>query len=189
MGKTTNKAHRDGCIVYDALSVLSFPGYTPGGSVANSVIAARLPLMVAMKFYAVVISCASGTTVTAFNVIRDTAADASPTNPIGTNDNSATYTLTGNVLTGGGYPPTVAATGTAFFAADQAVTIVAGVPQSFFFPNYDVIWPQNALLTLRLVASGAAGLVQVNLLGKPYDIQPQRPSGETAGFAPSTDIV
>src|ERR1700682_1270264 len=109
--KTLNKDRDTSSIRFDALSVLTFPGYTPGGAVANSVIASFMALPCAFKFYAVsVVQLTGANFITAFNVIRDSAADGSPTNPIGTNDNSSTYTLTGNAVTGGGWPPTVAAT-------------------------------------------------------------------------------
>lgn len=168
MAKTKNKFHVDDAAAYDALETFDFDTVTPAGAVTNAAISARYPLPIAVKFDGVVIVQATGTNlVTAFNVIMFTAADATPSNPTGTPDTQGA---------GGSVPPAVAANGTAFFAADQAVTLVADVPQFFPIakPNNDVIYPQNALLTLRLVSAGAGGACKVVLLGRIFDIHQYR---------------
>lgn len=136
----------------------------------------------------IVSTLATTYTVSAVNVCMGTIAEAGEAQP----DNSQ----------GGQTPPTFASNGNCVFSAngapnDQQVSLTAytpvwlGVPP----PGFDVIWPQGACMTLRYSsASGAAGAIYVNVLGKYFDPIPFRPSSIVnslggVAFDPRTDIA
>jgi hypothetical protein len=168
---TLAKAHLPRSVGYDSLFVLPFAPYTPGGTVANSVICSVLSLPVACKIFAVSIVTTEATHptyLTNFNVIWGTAADGTPSNPAGS-------------------AGTAHVTGDAMAATDFAITTAQDVPQTFFPDVWDAYWPQNTELTLRLVvATGAIAVVNVSLLCAAFDINPR---STVTTWSPTQDIL
>jgi hypothetical protein len=191
MSKTRNKGHLDDALQFDGLSVAQFPQFTPGAAVANSAITGIWVAPCAIKIQGVTVTQRTGANfLTAVNIEMGTAADGGVA---GTPDTSDVFTITGAGGVTGGYPPTLAVANNTLFGADQVITsLLADVPQTFMVPTtaagnlYDIIWPQGALLTLRVVTAGAGGLATVSFLYKPFDIKPYLPRSTTLNLA--TDI-
>lgn len=151
-------------ITYDNIQTMDMDTYTVVASQANTAVQTYAPLPLNVKIFGCAIVASSSTSgVTAFNIVMGIGAESGVA---AIADNSEAV----------GWPPYVQVNGTSLFTTDQAVTLVAGVPQSFAATTFDAIWPKNALLTLRVVSGGAVnGIIKVKLLFKPYDIQPQSP--------------
>lgn len=187
---TIGKNHEAFGLRYDTLETLHTFSTTVTASLTTASVVDRWPVATACKIMGVSVNttAASPDAISAFNICMGTGAESGEGQP----DNSQSGTV----------PPTVAAAGNCVFSsagapADVAVTMAADTPQYFGVPppGFEVIWPQNALLTLRVASgSGGTGAIQVTVLGKYYDIIPWRPSSipNAAGgvtFDPRYDIA
>ena len=160
---TYEKASTPRSVVYDSLDMPGFDTITVAASQANTAVQALIPLPVNVKVYGAAIVGGTATAgVTSFNVVLGAGAETG----VPPSDNVESV----------GYPPTTAAAGNQLFAADQAVTLVANVTQTFGAAVQDAVWPKGGVLTLRVVSSaGGAGTLKVVLLTKPYDTKPYLP--------------
>lgn len=150
--------------VYDGVLLMDVDSYTVVASQTNTTVSSYTPLAANVKIMGCCIVASSSTNgVTAFNVVLGTGAETG----LAPADNSETA----------GYPATTAAAGNSVFATDQAVTLVAGVPQLFSFPVPDAIWPKGGLITSRFVTGATvAGIVKIKMMIKIFDNNPQAPS-------------
>lgn len=169
--QTRGKQRSPTVVQFDSLQTLSFPAITLANNQLITTVAASIALPTNYKFYRlqyVYTSAAAGTAN--LNIVLGTGAEGA----VGTPDN-----------TEAGGTVTVAPAGAILFAADQALTQTNNTPTQINVPapNFDVIWPSNGLLTLRIAGgAAAAGVLQVSLLGKPVDTGTTVPKPINAAF-------
>jgi hypothetical protein len=96
-----------------------------------------------------------------------------------------------------GYPPTaaqMAQPGNILFASDQQLNgSSAPVANTLYMiyvpaPYFDIIWPPNSAITLRVSsgASASGGVLYCSLIYKVYDIHPYQPNGGNPFVANAT---
>lgn len=169
-------------VLFGALQHIDYDIVTLAINQTNATVQALLLLPFACKVPLVTVmadSAASG--VTAFNIVLGNAAEAGAL----VTDNSDQYgsyalnTTAGLSLfqNGGNTAP-----------ADKAVALVAYTPQTFATSVPDAVFPQNTVLSLRLVTGGAiTGKVKVALGIVPVDVKPMNPQYGNA-FSWATDV-
>ena len=176
---TKGKTHLPNGIGYDQLSVLDFDAITLGANQVSTTVFVPQALPVNIKIFSLT-ALLTGTVAgsASVNVCLGTAAE----NGLGPPDNSLA----------GVTPPATAAAGNCLFATDQALTMTANTPQIFYPINdgWDIIWPKNGLLGLR-VPTGAAttGTLKVTLAVVVYDLKPWRPQPSDSSFAPGANTL
>lgn len=180
--KTKGKSHPVDSVDYGALQVISFPLIASvGNSVTSATIQARHILPFGYKVIGLWFNPGfTGGTLPAANASVNVAmGGGAEAGTVPVNDNSEAN----------GYPPTIAVNGNSIFAADKRVDNIAGltldVPVFLVADNPDAIWPQGALMTLRLITNGSGTFtnVQVSMACFPYDVRPDLPNG--AGLVPA----
>lgn len=169
-------------VLFGALQHIDFDTIALAINQANTTVQATQILPFACKIpFAIIMADTASPGITAFNLVLGNAAEAGAL----VADNSDTTV-----------PPTVNTTaGLSLFQnggntapADQAVTLTAFTPQTFVTSVPDAIFPQNTVLTVRIVTGGTInGKVKVAIGMVPVDIYPMRPAGPNA-FSWATDV-
>lgn len=185
---TQGKNHHTHGVGYDNFYTIDFDSITLTVSMATTSAQAYYPLPCTHKIFGVEV-VAIGTTLSGllgFNITMGTVAASGFPTP----DNSEA----------GVTPPTPAVNGNCVFNVpggggpqEQSITAVNGVPQWFPVapPYFDAVWPQNALMTVRVhtgstVASLSNGAtLKVIALAVPYDPIGNRPYSTMGGTAPA----
>lgn len=167
---TPAKDHSPGGLRFDSAGAgFQFAPITLAISQTNATVQNGIPLPCNIKIYGLAVNATTAlaaAVVTGMNVVAGTAAEGA--------------TAAAN---------SVAINGTKLFALDSGqAPVLTTAWATTFYPVpatlCDVIWPQSLPLTLRLVTSGsAAGVIQVSLLVKPYDINQTKPLYNAAGTA------
>lgn len=167
--------HGPNAINYNALSALDFDVVTLSSNQTTATVANIQPLGLAVKIFAVsaVMTTVNGTAPVAINICSGVAAEGgvAPTDP----------------LTLGGVPPApnqMAQNGQLLFTTDQQLNgssaPVVNTPYVVYPTGglWDIIWPDNSLLTLRVSAGAAAasGILKVIAWCVMYDTNPTLPN-------------
>lgn len=179
--KVRGKDRRAKSLVYSGLQALDFTVVNLGASFVNTTIYGGFPLGFDVKVGRIMVvlnGTAAGTC--SFNIVYGTAAEGATMV-----DDTSDYGAPG--YAGWTYNNT---SGTKMFAADQVLTMTAGLVQQFTPAFPEGIWQQGGQLTLRLVTNGSATAsenVTVIMYGVPVDTKPTVPmASSTAAGAPHT---
>ena len=174
--KAIAKDRRTKSVVYGALTPLDFSTFNLAASIASTAIQARFPLASNWQIGQVSVvlgGTAAGTC--SFNIVAGEGAEGSTM----VDDTSDFSSTTPGVWT------INSASGTTMFASDQALTMTAGLVQTFTpaFPNG--IWG-SCELTVRIVTNSSATASEnltVVLWGRPVDIHPTAPMNTAVNFS------
>jgi hypothetical protein len=187
MAKTVAKQDSSDALVYDSLDYSTFPAVTLTSNQVTGTIAATIPCALATKIFGItaVLTTYNGSAPINLNICSGFAGEGG----VGPIDPGPAQ----------GYPPTaaqMAQPGNILFSSDVGINGTSAPVVNTVYTIYavnglwDIIWPPNSAITLRVSTGAAANasVLVVSLLYKVIDIHPYQPNGAIP-FAPLATIL